>query len=148
MSVLCAMSVLSACSGGDAKPDKNADPTTSSTPSKSSQVEISAVCRVKVAVTGSVEVSWTGRGTSQTMGSGPAAFYSAAHDGSQIAVYAKGEDFPTSANITSGQDTFTTPLGDDTGLDVKASGQSARVDADAVGIAPDAKVHITASFDC
>lgn len=148
MSVLCAMSVLSSCSGDDTPESAGKSASPSSGSSSGAKETVTRKCKVTVSVTGAVEASWKGKGTSMTMNSGPSALYRAEDGKNQISLYAKGEDFATSANVTVGSDTFTTPPGETGGLKANKLGKSGSVDADVVGVKPGSKAHLTASFDC
>ncbi len=145
MSVLCLAAALTGCSDdgskADAKPD--GDKSSAAQPENTTRD-----CTVDVEVTGAVQASWSGKASSATMTSGPAAVYRAVKGDTQLAVYAKGDDFPASANVTQGQRTFTTPQGDGNGVTAKGSGASAKVDAEASGIKPGQSVHLTADFTC
>ena len=145
VSAICLASTLTACGGGDDKPD--AAPTGSATKDAKS-AKVHRTCKAEVEVTGSVQASWTGKGTSMLMTSGPEAIYRAEKGDAQVVLYAPGKDFKTTANFTQGDRTFTTQLGDKTGLDIAGSGKSAKVDADAVGVKPDDAAHVVATFDC
>lgn len=145
-STLCLASTLAACSGGDDEP--SADKSASASKSAEAGQQVTRKCTAKVEVTGSVQASWTGKGTSMRMTSGPKAIYRADHGDGEIVLYAAGKDFATTANFTQGNQTFTTQLGDDSGLDIAGSGRKASVEADAVGVDPGANAHLVASFDC
>src|SRR6476469_4661778 len=123
VSALCLAGLLAGCSGGDDATAGAAGSTSTSSasgsPSAAAPVGKKAqrTCDVEVEVTGSVQASWKGKGTSLRMTSGPDAIYRSQHGKSQVVVYSSGKDFKTSANFTQGQQTFTTPLGDATGID-------------------------------
>jgi hypothetical protein len=150
VSVPCAVSVLSSCSGDDDKGsiDPTSTPSASTSAAAGANEATSRTCKVDVTVTGTVQVAWKGKGTAQTGGSGPKAIYLAEQDGAQLVAYAGGGDIPTSANFTKGEDTYSTASGDASGLELTRSGRGADMDADAAGVDPRSKVHITASFDC
>ena len=147
VSAICLASTLTACGGGDDKPDAGSSPTGSATKGDDAG-KVNRTCKAEVEVTGSVAASWTGKGTSMRMTSGPQAIYRAEKGDAQIVLYAPGKDFETTANFTQGDQTFTTQLGDKTGLDIAGSGRSATVDADAVGVKPDDAAHLSATFHC
>lgn len=151
MSVLCAVSVLSSCSGSDSS-DSKPEASSSASPTKGSSQDPKAQktreCKVEVALTGAVEASWTGKGSSRTASSGPDATYTAKHGKTQLAVYSDGKDFTASANVTVGQDTFTTPPADSTGITARGNGKGAELDADLSGIDAGNKTHVTATFTC
>jgi hypothetical protein len=146
VSSLCLVVALTACSG-DSDESAGAEPGSAASSSTQASSETNG-CRAEVEVTGAVQDSWTGKATVTTMDSGPAALYRASHGKTQVNVYAAGDDFPTSANVSQGEQTFTTPQGDETGVDAQGSGKGATVDADAAGVDPGSKVHLTATFTC
>lgn len=147
MSVLCAVSVLSSCGGDDPAKKPDATPSASSSHAQDPGAQKTRTCKVEVAVTGAATVSWTGKGTSRTASSGPRATYTATHGKAQISVYSDGQDFTASANVTIGQDTYTTPPADSTGVDARGNGKGAELDADTTGTKGQT-AHVTASFDC
>jgi hypothetical protein len=140
------MAALTACSG-DSDDQAGAEPDSAASSSSKASSETTG-CRAEVEVTGAVQDSWTGKATVTTMESGPGALYRAAHGKTQVNVYAAGDDFPSSANVSQGQQTFTTPQGDQAGVEAQRNGKGASVDADAAGVDPESKAHITATFTC
>jgi hypothetical protein len=145
VSSFCLLAALTACSG-DSDDKASAEPDGASSSSKPSSETTG--CRAEVEVTGAVQDSWSGKATVTSMDSGPAALYRASHGDTQVNVYAAGDDFPTSANVTQGEQTFTTPQGSAEGLDAQGNGKGATVDADAAGVDPSSTVHVNATFTC
>jgi len=105
-------------------------------------------CKVDVAVSGDVEVTWKGKGQAQVQKSAsPPAFYQASKGKNSLSVYAEGEDFERSAVVTVTGNTYTTEQGAD-GVDARPNGKGATVDADASGVEPDSQVRVVATFTC
>ncbi|WP_126688243.1 hypothetical protein [Nocardioides ferulae] len=144
---LLALTLFVGCSGDDEK-EPEADPSPTAEVSQEGPAPAQERgCKVEVEVTGTVEASWTGKATVRLSEEEPTAIYQAQDGESSIAVYSPLNDNPASANVTVGDSTFTTPLGDDTGLEVAEDGSGAAVAADATGI-DDNQVRIDAVFEC
>ncbi len=111
--------------------------------------EARTTCDVTVDLTGDVTASWQGEGFATTENtSGPPAFYQAADKGISVSLYSEGNGFEApSAVVTVKKTTYTTQP-DATGVEVDDAGKGGQVDADAVGIAPDAQVHVQTDFSC
>src|SRR6478672_8867783 len=96
VSAICLASTLTACGGGDDSSDAGSPAGTATKGDRPAKVQRS--CKAEVEVTGSVEASWTGKGTSMLMASGPQAIYRAEKGDAQVVLYAPGKDFATTAN--------------------------------------------------
>jgi hypothetical protein len=72
----------------------------------------------------------------------------AEHKGISVSLYSEGNGFEApSAVVTVKKTTYTTQP-DANGVEVDDAGKGGQVDADAVGIAPDAQVHVQSDFSC
>jgi hypothetical protein len=160
---LCLVLSLAACSGDDDDKDPG-DAASSSQAGDSGEDDegaegddvaeqepvgdIERVCQAQVEVTGALQAAWEGDAKVRLTSDGERAVYQATNGDQRLAIYSAGGDFETpSANFTQGDQTFTTPLGDKTGLKAKVNGKSASADAEAAGIEGDT-VQISASFTC
>ncbi len=109
--------------------------------------DISRRCAVEVEVTGASEDAWTGAARVRVTSDGERTVYESEMGEARIAAYSAGGDVATASAIFSIDDaTYTTPMDDKTGLEVKADGRGAIVDAPAFGQA--GEVQITADFTC
>lgn len=146
VTALCAMTTLSACSGdSDKDNEKDADASTSASPSDSPAVSnpIDRKCTVEAEISGAVQATWQGKGTSSNEAG--LTIYRFSDGDDRMAVYAGNDEVPTNANLTIDGATYTTS--GDTGLDVSDDGRSAKVDADTAGT-EGAGPHVTATFTC
>ncbi|GAA2151922.1 hypothetical protein GCM10009844_34660 [Nocardioides koreensis] len=146
VSVLCLAASLTACSSDG---DSEAGAAPSDKPRPTMTEEARTTCDVTVDVTGDVTASWKGEGFATTENtSGPPAFYQAADKGISVTLYSEGNGFEApSAVVTVKKTTYTTQP-DASGVEVDDAGKGGQVDADAEGIAPDAKVHLKTEFAC
>lgn len=152
---LCLLLTLTACSGDDDEPDGDSSSSAGAEAdddgerTKDKPVgDVQRVCQAVVDVTGTVEASWEGPGNVRLTSDGERAVYESLDADARVVIYSAGGDFETaSANFSDGEQTYTTPLGDGTGLKAKVNGKSASADAQAAGIEGD-PVQISADFTC
>jgi hypothetical protein len=144
VSTLCLAAALTSCSSDESAQGESASP--NGRPTMTEEARTS--CDVSLELTGDANLSWKGEGFATTENtSGPPAFYQAADKDVSISLYSKGNGFEDpSAVVTVKKTTYTTQ--DAQGVEVDDAGKGGQVDADAEGIAPDAKVHVKAEFSC
>lgn len=141
MSVLCAMSVLSSCSGDDTPESAGK----SASPSSTSTVEARNGCTADVELTGAVKKKWSGDAFSITENqSGPVQFRTVKGKFSLV-VFGADDAFDALASLSTPKGGYTTQGGK---VEVDDKNGGAEIDADATPSGAGKSVHITASFDC
>lgn len=137
---------LSACSGGDDDSESS-----SAAPSSSASApadDETRACDVELTVTGAVEASWSGEGTSTRPPSGsPEAFYTAEWKDGSVQVFSEGGDITSSATVAIGEAAFATAPGEAQGLEVLGDGETASVDATVLGV-DGQEATLVADFTC
>ncbi len=110
--------------------------------------DMSRTCVVDVGVTGATEERWVGAAQVRVTSDGERAVYESEMGDARIAAYSAGGDVETASAIFSeGDETYTTAIDDQTGLEVKANGKGAAVRATAFGQLG-GEVRIIATFTC
>ncbi len=147
MTALLAATVLAGCSGSDSDGDKSPADAKSGKPSASPtarQGDVEKPCKATIQAD-TVPGEWK---DASVRISDDHAVYSATSGDTRLAVYSAFGDTTASVNMYVKKGQFSTPPGDDTGLDVNGKGQSAEVDADLADVAGGESVHVSATFTC
>lgn len=143
VTALLAVAALAGCSGDDEGPESEDAPTPTE---EAAAGHMNGTCRATVEVTGAVTVSWEGKGEVRVTDDGLAVY--TAEDGTdRLAVYSADDAAPASVNFMSGDAQYSTPPGDDTGLEVAPSGRRATVAA-AAADPGGSTVDVKADFTC
>lgn len=147
LAALALSALLVGCSGSDEEDAEGGatSPTTSATAPVDDETR---TCDVELTVSGAVEASWSGEGTSTRPPSGsPEAFYTAEWKDGSVQVFSEGGDITSSATVAVGDAAFATAPGDAQGLEVLGDGETASVDATVLGT-DGAEATLVADFTC
>lgn len=149
MTALLAATALAGCSGSDDDPSsdaksgksgKSADPSASPTV----KADVQKPCKATIQAD-SVSGDWK---DAQVRVSDDHAVYSAQAGDTRISVYSPIGDSTASVNLYVKDGQYSTPVGNDEGLDVDGKGRSATVDADLDDVGGGGSVHVSADFTC
>lgn len=146
MTALLAATALAGCSGSDDgdKSPADAKPGKSTASSSAPQPNVEKPCKATIQADG-VSGEWK---DAQVRVSEDHAVYTATAGDARLAVYSANGDSTASVNLYVKKGQYSTPPGDDDGLDVDGKGRSAKVDADLADVKGGDPVHVTATFTC
>lgn len=152
MTALLAATALAGCSGSDDGSDGGSAGTSPGTsksgkPSDAAsgpQGDVEKPCEATIQAD-TVSGEWTDK---QVRVSDDHAVYTATAGDTRLAVYSAYGDSTASVNLYVKKGQYSTPVGDDSGLEVDGKGRSAQVDADLADVQGGGSVHVTARFTC
>lgn len=144
MTALLAATALAGCSGSDDKAPADAKSDKPTGSSSGPRGDVEKPCKATIQAD-TVPGEWK---DASVRISDDHAVYSATSGDTRLAVYSAFGDTTASVNMYVKKGQFSTPPGDDTGLDVNGKGQSAEVDADLADVAGGESVHVSATFTC
>ena len=142
LTALLAATALAGCSGSD---DKDSDAKSDKPTASSSQLpETEKPCKATISAD-PAPGEWK---DAQVRIAEDHAVYTADAGDARLAVYSAYGDSTASVNLYVKKDQWSTPVGNDDGLDVDGKGRSATVDADLDNVKGGDSVHVSATFTC